>query len=450
MKRFNIYNAVIFILIVFISALFTSCNKESSIGLELLPSGDLITARGSLIKDDISAYTFTENNLRTDERSHSLLGSIKDPVFGTTTVDLAAQFRLYGYPDYGKNASVDSVKLYLAYRVIYGDTLTYQKFKVYELESDLNVDASYTQDVDLKSMASTNLLGEREYRPRVRLDSATADTFYQLISIPIDNSLGEKLMAADSSQTVNNDDFLKYFKGLLIESEPVTEEGGTILSMELVPSGGFPGSFVQVYFNNDSTRSITDSTKRDTSFVVPYIISPYSARVNRIVHDYSGTPFYENLDSESVEDSLIYLQASGGLRAKITIDDLTSWADSTNTAINKAELIFQIDSSASDMERYPPPNQIYLTYIDTAGVERLPVDYSFSPDYYGGVLNTSDNTYRFNITQQLQNIIEGKIINKGFYLTTGRLTDRANRVVLKGSTSKTGINLIITYSKFNL
>ncbi len=352
MKRINLYNTATLIVFLFVVVLFTACNKESDIGLELLPSGDLIATRGKLIKDDISAYTFLENHIRTDEASHSLLGSIKDSIFGTTTVDLATQFRLYGYPDYGSNPSVDSVRLYLYYRIIYGDTLTSQKFKVYELNENIYADVfdstssgsinyPYYQDEDLKSMASTQLLGETEYRPGVRLDSVRADTLYRLITIPIDVSLGEKLMAADSLQMVNVDFFLEYFKGLLIESEPVTEQGGTILSMELLPVGTtFSGSFLQVYFTNDDTHHLKDSLSRDTSFAMPYIISPNSARVNSIVHDYSGTSFYEHLDSENVEDSLIYVQASGGLKAKVIIDDLTSWADSVNIAINKAELIF--------------------------------------------------------------------------------------------------------------
>ncbi|MBN2635220.1 MAG: DUF4270 family protein, partial [Prolixibacteraceae bacterium] len=128
---------------------------------------------------------------------------------------------------------------------------------------------------------------------------------------------------------------------------------------------------------------------------------------------------------------------------------LTSWADSVNTAINKAELIFQIDTVASQIDLFAPPSKLLLTYIDTADVERLPADFSFSSNYFGGVLNTDDYTYRFNITQHLQNIIEGTE-NRGFFLTTGQLADRANRVVLKGSTSVTGIKLIITYSKFNI
>jgi hypothetical protein len=422
-------------------AVFASCNKESNLGFEILPSGDLITIRGKIIKDNITAFTFSETGIKTDETNKSLLGGLNDPLFGSTTADMAAQFRLIEVPDFGSNPSVDSLKLFLYYSGIYGDTLASQKFKIYELVSDLDVDAEYTQNVDLKAMASNELLGEREFIPRVRLDSASSDTLYQLVSVKLDNSLGEKLMAADPSQVVSNDAFVEYFKGLLIESQPVTETGGAMLSVEAAYSGNYLGSALLLYYSNDSTAA-------DTSFVIPYLISPFSARVTRISHDYTGTPFYNSLDSENIEDSLIYVQASGGLKAKINIDGLSSWGDSVNTAINKAELIIQIDTVASQIDLFPPPSRLYFTYIDTIDVERLPADYYFSTDYYGGALNTNDYTYHFNITQHLQEIIDGKS-NLGFYLSTGRVASQAKRVVLKGSTSITGIKLIVTYSKFN-
>ncbi|MEZ5104262.1 MAG: DUF4270 domain-containing protein [Draconibacterium sp.] len=447
-------NQVVIFLLLFVIAL-VGCKEQNSIGLEILPSGDLINVKSVIIKEDISAFTHKENLIRTDEASTSLLGSFTDSLFGNTTIDFAAQFRLSGFPDFGKNAALDSINLYLYYRVIYGDTLTPQRFKVYELEEDLYTDVydstangyknySYYQDVDLKSLASTQLLGEKEYIPRVSLDSASQDTFYQVISIPLDISLGEKLFNADSLQMVNNDVFLEYFKGLYVETEKLNEQGGTVLYLAASSSSIWQGSAVALFYHNDDIQSKLGG---DSALVMPYVISSKSARVNRIVHDYTNTPFYNNLNSETNEDSLIFIQATGGLKSRIFIDDLTSWADSTNTAINKAELIFQIDTIASQVSRFPPPDQLLFTIVDSADVERLPQDYSFSPAYYGGGL-LSDYTYHFNITQHLQQIIGGKAENRGFYLTPARKNNEANRVVLKGSTSATGIRLIITYSKF--
>jgi len=434
------------ILLAIVAAAFTACEEYSSIGIEVLPGGDLISIHNRLIKDDISAYTFTDDSMRTDEASNSLLGSFNDSLFGTTTIDLATQFRLIDYPDYGKNAKLDSVKLYLYYRVFYGDTKTKQNLKVYELESSIDPDKDYYPDVDLKSLASDEVVGQIEFIPKVKLDSLTKDTFYQLIKIPLDMSLGNKLFNADSLDLINPDKFLEYFKGLFIESAKINSKGGAILSLELLESGNFTGSAVVLFYHNDDIKT---TAGKDSMLLMPFIVSKYSARVNRFVHDYQKTAFYSDLNQETNPDSLIYIQATGGLKSRILIDDLTSWKDSTNTAINRAELIFTIDTLASQYRLFPPPNQLLFTVVvDSNGDERLPIDYGFSPSLYGGYL-ASNYTYTFLITQQIQEIIDGRAENFGFYLTPALKNNQANRVVLKGSTSKIGIKLNITYSKYN-
>jgi hypothetical protein len=300
-------------------------------------------------------------------------------------------------------------------------------------------------------MASAYPLAEYEFTPKVELDSTTKDTLYQLLEIPLDMMLAEKLMGADSTDVANNDAFLQFFKGLYFESEQLTEDGGTILTLEAASNSSFQGSALAVFYNNDSNRV---KTKPDT-LLMPYVISEFSARVNRFTHDYSGTAFEANLNSVTSQDSLIYIQATGGLQSKIFIDNLSNWKDSVTLrgpdtisyGINKAELVFQIDTTISDVKKFPPPEQLLFTVIDSVGGEYLPVDYVFSPDFYGGGLN-SDYTYRFNITQHFQQIIDGEVANNGFYLTSAWKNSEASRVVLKGSGSKTGIRLIITYSKF--
>ena len=443
MKSNYKYKSQFITALVFMVMALSSCEEQSSIGVEVLPAGDLLSVR-SVVQKNMKSFTFSEDSIRTDEASKSLLGSFTDSLFGNTTVGFAAQFRLYDFPDFGKNPKADSVKLYLYYRVVYGDTVTKQKFNVYELESPLDVDSRYTQNIDLRSMSS-DLIGEYLYKPKIKQDSTTKDTFYQLINIPINISLGEKLINADSMQMINNDVFLEYFKGLYIETEKLTKRGGAILSLETVQLGSFNGSALVLFYSNDSAKSKAGG---DTSLIMPYIISNYSARVNRIEHDYTKVPFYSKLNQETVEDSLIYVQANGGLKSRVLIDGLSSWSDSVNIAINKAELIFQIDTISSQIHKFTPPLQMLFTVVDDSGKEFLPKDYVFNPSFYGGGLR-KDYTYHFNITQHVQEIIDGNAQNLGFYLTPAQKNNEANRVVLKGSKSKTGIKLIITYSVYS-
>ncbi len=447
MKSIRKYNHLLLIGLFALIIALSGCEERSDFGMEILPKEDLITIKNIVIKDDVSSFTFREDSIRTDEAANSLLGSFYDPVFGITNIDFATQFRLQSFPGYGEEPQADSIKLFLYYRLIYGDTITPQTFRVYELDSPLDVDAEYNQHVDLKSMASDQILGEIEYIPKVSLDSITEDTFYQLITIPLDISLAEKLVNADSLDMINNDVFLEYFKGLYIESEQMTADGGTILSLEAASSDVFQGSALALYYNNKEIREL--SVNGDTSIVMPFVISKFSARVNSIEHDYTDTPFWGEINTQTATDTLIYIQATGGLKSNILIANLESWKDSVNIAINKAELIFQIDTVASDIHNFAPPRQLLFTVIDSTGAEYLPIDYVFNPAFYGGYL-WNDYTYRFNITQHLQEIIKGSIGNFGFFLTPAYKNNEANRVVIKGSNSEPGIKLIITYSKYTI
>jgi hypothetical protein len=263
--------------------------------------------------------------------------------------------------------------------------------------------------------------------------------------VPLDISLGERLINADSLQLINNDVFLEFFKGLYFETEKIANEVGAILTLDELTTSDYLGTGLVLYYNNDENNSAEET---DTMFI-PLLVSEFSARVNSMEHDYSNTPFEDNLNSELVEDSLIYVQATGGLKSRILIEDLESWKDSINTAINKAELIFEVDTFASDIKNFALPSQLLFTVVDEEGNEFLPIDYVFDPAYYGGAIG-EDYTYRFNITQHLQEIIEGSADNYGFFLTPANKNNEARRVVLKGSKSKTGIKLVITYSKYTI
>ncbi len=434
-KKFNRiqYSTAFCLLLLGLS--FTSCNNTGDVGMELLPATDLINVANKVEKNSVRAYTFRDDSLRTDESSSNLLGTFNDPVFGKTTIDLGLQFRLGKFPNLGTNPVADSVVFYFYYRSVYGDTSSVQKLEIYELEEIFNPYAKYYDDVNLSQMASPFKLAEYNFHPKVKLDSIYKDTVYQLVGIKLDKSLANKLISADSLDMVNNEVFLQYFKGLYVKSAS-TQGTGAIVTLNLLETSSLRGSALVLYYHNN-----TDTTN------LAYYVTEFSARVNSIKHDYSPAPFYSGLNQEIRNDSLIYIQSTGGIQSKIYIPWLDSWKDSTSIAINKAEIIFTVDTVLSNFRKYPLPMQLFLTYVDDNGKEYLPKDYSFNHTFYGGFLY-SDYTYRFNITQQLQRIIEGETGNNGFYLTTSNKNSEMKRAVLKGATSASGIKVAVTYSKF--
>jgi len=431
---------------------FWSCTDNPGItGLDLLPHSDLISVN-RVVETNIKAFNVTDEKLRTDEVPYNLLGTFNDPIFGKTTTDFASQYRLMSFPKFKENDIIDSLVLVMAYKEIYGDILTPQKLKVYELATDLSIDTKYYQDIDMGSISKSEILAEYNYVPKFKLDSLTTatlsksdpkDTVTQEISIQLNHSLAQKLMKADSLTLSSNDLFVKYFKGLYVEAGDLNQ-GGTI--MKLLGSG------VVLYY-----RKANDTTK----YVCNFKTNTNAAKVSHFTHNYSSTNFSANLNSTDKQDSLLYIQSTGGLRSKILIPNLGSWtklipnlanpADTANFMINKAELIFQVDSTTSQLDKYAPPAKLILAAIGKSKANQdsiyFPSDYTFSSTYFGGNYYSKDKTYRFNIAKQMQDVIGKKKNNNGFYLETALKNEVFRRVVLKGATSKTGIRLEITYSK---
>ena len=442
-----------------------SCKDEmNKTGYDLLLPGDLISANKVIFnKDSISAYTIRDEKLRTNKPDNNLLGTLVDPVFGKTTTSFACQFRISDVPKFKKGDPIDSLVFYMTYSTLYGDTVTAQNLKAYELTSGLNYEDNdvYYQDVDLKGMANREILGEINYRQRHRdslyvppVDSTKEGTYKHIdtmtVRIRLNNILAQKIMDATYTAFEGKPDdpnmiFLNLFKGLYIEPGDLTQ-GGAIVSMK-------PRAMI-LYTRRPEASN-------DSIFGTYYDVTRMAARVNHFEHDYSTTSFAAHLDQQTQMDSLIYLQSTGGLSSKIYIPDINNWVrDSSNVAINKAELILTVEPTYTDTLVYTTPPRLILSLIDdngalidSTGQLIKPADLTFSESYYGGIYNKKDATYRFNLAGHMQKLIKEKdkvkdrLKNNGFYLTTDNKNSVFSRVVLKGATSKTGIRFEVTYTK---
>ena len=408
------------------------CKKnDQSLGLDLLPGSKLIDARYHRETGTISAYTFTDEKIRVDKPGYNIFGSFNDPLFGRTTASFAAQFRLTYYPPYGKDPVLDSVVVSLVYRQIYGDTITPQQVKVYKLVQPLNFDAEYLSSFNPKTLTNDTVIGTADFIPKFRTDSTGQDTTVQEISVRLSDQLGNMLLHADSLDMINNDAFLNYFKGLYIESQPAQLGGGLVYLKA-------QASLLNVYYHNADTDSMAYS----------YIVTTNSADVPYFDHDYTNAWFANHLNQETTQDTLVFVQPTGGTKVKIEVPSLDNWADSTNCLINKATLTFHADTTMSDFHNYAMPNQLFLKIINEDGSEAFPIDSQLSLSYYGGIYNSTDATYTFNITQHLQQILDGSVQNLGFYLVSATRKVSAQRVVLKAGNSSQPIELEVNYTRY--
>lgn len=379
----------------------------------------------------IKAFTYTDEKIRVDHPTLNYIGSFNDPLFGRTDGSFAAQYRLGANPDYDPTATLDSLILRLTYKHIYGDTATTQTLKVYELNGDLDFDAKYLSSFSLKSIANPVPIGTASFIPKFKTDSAQTDTTTQYIRFTLAPSLGNRLLKMDSLKMISNEEFLKYFKGLYVEASPAGRKG-TLVGLSPTGSG------IGLYYH---------TAKKDSLFF-SYNVSSNSANVASFSHDYQNSRYGSRLNQEIIQDTLLYIQPTGGTKAKINIPSLNKWKDSTRYIISKASIVFYVDTLATDLRRYKIPPRIYLKYMDSTGTETFPKDSQLSSTYYGGVYDATTASYTFNITRHLEQIIKSEVESTSLYLVHGDRSGSAQRVVLKGGNSSQPIQLSVKYTRY--
>jgi hypothetical protein len=418
------------------TVVFNACQKEDqSLGQNLLPGIKLIETRSFKDSTSITAYTFTDDSIRVEKPRYSLLGSFNDPVFGYTNAAFSAQFRMPYYPRYEKDATLDSLILQMSYKYVYGDTISTQTVQVRELADSLQYDAAYYSTYKIRDHAFQEVLGSNNFVPKFRYTST--DTTAQIIRVRLNPAFGTRLLKMDSLNMVSNAVFLKSFKGLLIETAPLSRKGALM--------------------KIDATSSVLVlhyHTAAHDTLGFAYRVSDNSAKVSGYLHDYSTTAFYQNLNKQTGTDSLVYLQPTGGTKVLVNIPSISKWKDSTNYIINKATLSFRIDPVLSDMKRYEIPPQIYLKYIGVTKTDPLhekeifPADADLSAIYYGGFYNSVTESYDFNITQHFQKVVQGLKNGDKLYLVAAQRNSSPGRVVLKSGFSSKPILLNVIYTRF--
>ena len=410
----------------------SSCQKEPDlIGLDLLPPGEYLkldfTDTASLI-----AYTVREDSLRTDELSLNLLGSIADPVFGTTTASIYTQYNLaQSNLTFGENAVADSMVLTLAYSSIYGDSTATKTIRVYELADTLSYDSTYYSFQTRAILPQ--LIGEATFVPNLsEADSVDGARMPPHMRVLLTQEFADKIITADTSILANNDNFLAAFKGLYITSADATTAGsGSILYLNLLDAV----SRVKLYYHNSL----------DTSFV-SFVIGSASARFNHYNHfGYAGADpmLLQQFNGDTtVGQDRLFAQAMGGAKIKLRIPYLSEIASNKKIAINEALLIIQNDDNTGT---YKMPSTLALRKLTSTGsYEALPDEVEGS-SFIDGTLNGTQQ-YSFRITQYVQNrLLNPDEPDYGLMLVIPGSSISSSRTVLKGPENSSGAMKLVIY-----
>ncbi len=422
--RSRFANFFIIALVLSIFSLLNSCKDDTGgVGANVLPQSDLINGT-QVDTTTVVTSMFVKDSCLTNDIINCLLGSYNDPIFGEAKASLYMDVLSPAYPTappWTSGTVLDSAVLLLPFisNNWYGN-LDPQTFVVDTMENFVIANKTYFSDTNISCGPSP--IAIQQVTP-----ASDKDTLEIRLSNKWMNYIANKVQ-------VNNNYYWSNFGGLVkglyvtVSNPPQLPGQGAILYVPM-----YPAPFGGVYFYYHYIAS--PDTENYVQFQIGYQNSVLAPYFNHFDHNYSTSPFGAVRPSgkhDSVSaNTLMYVQGMGGVAGRINFPNLyNNWKNKGTVAINDAEVILPVDAQAD--ASYGPPGSLYLngTNYDWQGYN-LPDNNG--QGWYNGNFNPFNNTYTFNITQYIQQVIQGKDTDRGLYVVPINSAISANRVVLYGA-----------------
>ncbi|MFD0989024.1 DUF4270 family protein [Mariniflexile jejuense] len=302
------------VFIIVLCALFTSCEKDN----EDYPVGedwvDLDTKVYFIDTLSVKNATFKFDSIAVSSTSRLLIGAYTDPVFGFTKSKTYAQLTNYTY-DLDNTTAFDSIALILNYdNYFYNDTIPVQKINIYQVLDDIepNDDAtSYYNTTNITTNSTT--IGSKSFIAKPKKDDS--------LHVTLSNSFGKTLFEKIRDNKINNsDEFLKAYKGLLIEPDA---NNTAIL-------GFLKSSFVRIYYSDKDELSNASLTL-DLPFDATNSFHNISSITQNTV--FESLTNQKNYLSSTATSNTTFMQAGTGMATRIDIPNLKTLYDIPGTGI---------------------------------------------------------------------------------------------------------------------
>jgi hypothetical protein len=345
------------------------------------------------------AYSALHDSLITSNVSTNMLGYIHDPVFGRTQAGVYTQFRLSSFSaNFGNNVVVDSLVLTLTYAGYYGDTLNAFHLNVYELTDNLLSDEVYYSNSSINYDNNSLTEGSNLITPTPTIQQDTlASSYYLRIRLKTDFAKDKFISKSGSSVYASDAAFLEYFKGLYLEADNPTGNG-CMLSVNMTHS--FSG--LTIYYSNDQAKNLKYTFNLNDSTV-------HFGVTNHFDYGEATPDLRDQLNGNYTSaKEILYGQAGAGIKVALNFPYLKETFKDQKVVIHRAMLV--VSHHDDVLVNYLPPSALTMTYTDMAtGVGYLLPDYylGLGNDYFGGEYNQTSKEYRFNITQYIQNLVDG-------------------------------------------
>lgn len=426
------------------------CKEPSEIGLDFIDNRAVFTTTDTIT---LWAYTEPDDSIPTSFVSQHLLGQMHDPVFGKVRTSIFAQFSLppsaYGDVKWGKNPVLDSILLVLAYTpksgtdddstMYYGNLEILKTLRVFELAQSMpNRDTIFSSH---RVTGNHTLVGQRVFVPAPLQRIPFGSDTLAFLSVRLNDSFGQNFITADSINYSNWIRFHNFFRGLKIEIQDNFNTGGAILGFNFYDFN----TRMILYYKSGEGDGRSQSQRS-------FMVEGFSRRNTFVEFDYQNShPLIASQlnNPTQLNDSLLFVSSLGGLRVRLQIPHLKKGGAFSNVVINQARLIIPVDVDFIGGKEFHAARELILLKRDKNGKIVSIRDQELSPSMFGGRYNSKDRQYEFNITQHLQQVLDGTVDNDDLLLFVRGSSENAERVVLRGpGRHKNPMRVSIRYTSF--
>lgn len=385
-----------FLVLILFGLVMASCNTDVDTG-DFVAGADYLAINNRVVLVDtatVSIATINFDSLITSSRSRILVGNYDDPVFGKVKSDSYFQLSANNYKLYNSNSDTDvpnyvfdSIALILRYdSYSYGDTTNTQSFQVHRLTQKVKPNLDDDSFYNSSSLEySPQSLGAISFKPR----PTDKDSVNITLSPVFGNELFQKIK---NNELENYNEFVEYFKGLVVKSNSST-------SSNLV--GFATTSVLRMYYSKALDPE-------EVSLIKDFSIQDISRQFNNITLNRTGT-LIENLPvptsslPSSQTNNVAFIQSGTGIACRIDFPHIKQLQYlSDKGAIVDAQLIIKpIKNSYSDL--HPIPDSL-LVYVS---------------DHLNRISGTLNNSNSGQMYAQLQNANDEFGENGGYKINIG-------------------------------
>lgn len=456
--------------------ILSACEDPQEIGSEVF-----VQNVGVLFTDTLTveASTVLVDSIVTSNTDNLLVGRYTDPILGVVEANSYFQISnrdtirtelfdvdrspliIANKKDFKwiKNPTkVDSIRFLLPYTLYQGDTLQKQTFTLTQIADNISLDPTktYFRNDNTPLLKSTvfGQLKNANIRPVKNKNIIGGSGRFDTLRIPVTDPAFISFIISQKEST-NKDNaligtgFKNKIRGLALTSE--SAKNAAIVGISPY------NSVLKVYYGysysytlrnkantSDSIKVTVDSTKSNDFYVGRFINgttgAPQNARFNKITTTQSGafSKLVNPTDAltSAQASNQVAIQSSVGLATKIKFPSLLKLRERQDIAINKAELVLEpnisIYSVPSDLVliESTPSNRLLRSTITSEGALQFVSGEVSTASYI-----SKSNSYTFNVTSSLQNILSGRNKSNGWIFsaaTFGVATQNAARGPVSG------------------